>query len=383
VKKILIVCMLNSIHTATWLSRFKDQEIEFTLFPSTNFHFLHSEIEALLNGSNVANYKIKRGLPSTRFTQYLEYLISKFDFFPFNIFSRTNRLKRVIKYGNFEIIHALELQGAGYLLLENAKVIGSRIDNVYLTNWGSDIYFFQKFDDDSKKINSLMEMASHYSAECIRDYELARRFGFKGEELPLVPNSTAFSRSDLSKQQSSASTRNRIVVKTYGSTFGLGSLAIESVRDILQSFPKIRVTFYSVTEDLLSLVQQLKSKHPDHIEYFTVRNPLSHEVLMQKFREARVYLGCSRSDGISTSFLEALASGCYPIQTDTSCAGEWVDLGAIASVIPTTKEAAVDALKLALADDELVNRAQKANLKIAQTYLSQEYIKKQLEHFYD
>ena len=104
---------------------------------------------------------------------------------------------------------------------------------------------------------------------------------------------------------------------------------------------------------------------------------------MQQFRAARVYLGCSRSDGISTSFLEALAFGCYPIQTNTSCAGEWVDLGAIASVIPTTKDAAVDALKLALADDELVNRAQKANLKIAQTFLSQEYIKKQLEHFYD
>ena len=44
---------------------------------------------------------------------------------------------------------------------------------------------------------------------------------------------------------------------------------------------------------------------------------------MKLFEEAKIYVGVSRSDGISTSLLEAMAMGAIPVQTSTSCCEEW------------------------------------------------------------
>ena len=43
-KKILIVAMADSVHTARWLRQFDSDEIEFVLFPSTPHRRIHSLI---------------------------------------------------------------------------------------------------------------------------------------------------------------------------------------------------------------------------------------------------------------------------------------------------------------------------------------------------
>jgi glycosyltransferase involved in cell wall biosynthesis len=42
------------------------------------------------------------------------------------------------------------------------------------------------------------------------------------------------------------------------------------------------------------------------------------------FARSKIYIGISKSDGISTSMLEAIALGSFPIQSDTSCGNEWI-----------------------------------------------------------
>ena len=48
-QKILAVCMLDSIHTARWLSLFKEQEIDFYLFPSTPNRTINNQIKKLID----------------------------------------------------------------------------------------------------------------------------------------------------------------------------------------------------------------------------------------------------------------------------------------------------------------------------------------------
>ena len=50
-----------------------------------------------------------------------------------------------------------------------------------------------------------------------------------------------------------------------------------------------------------------------------------HEEIMWNFGQSRIYLGISISDAISTSVLESMAMGCFPIQTNTSCCEEWFE----------------------------------------------------------
>jgi glycosyltransferase involved in cell wall biosynthesis len=100
------------------------------------------------------------------------------------------------------------------------------------------------------------------------------------------------------------------------------------------------------------------------------------------FRRSRVYVGASRSDGISTSFLEALNYGCYPIQTNTSCAGDWIELGADASIVSQNISEIEGNLIMALKNDELVDRAQIKNLAVAKEFLGFEKISKIAKTFY-
>jgi len=104
--------------------------------------------------------------------------------------------------------------------------------------------------------------------------------------------------------------------------------------------------------------------------------------LEEIFSNSRIYIGCSISDGISTSFLEALAKGVYPIQTNTSCAGEWLDKGAIASLIDLNTEQLEEALNFAISDSNAVDLAGKKNIEVAKELLSTSKIALIAQEFY-
>jgi glycosyltransferase involved in cell wall biosynthesis len=98
--------------------------------------------------------------------------------------------------------------------------------------------------------------------------------------------------------------------------------------------------------------------------------------------QSRIYVGCSASDGVSTSFLESLIAGAYPIQTSTSCASEWVSRGAICSIVPLDTNQVLQSIRQALQNDQLVDGASETNFKIAQKYLNYEVIKEEALKFY-
>jgi hypothetical protein len=97
---------------------------------------------------------------------------------------------------------------------------------------------------------------------------------------------------------------------------------------------------------------------------------------------SRIYIGCSISDGISTSFLEAITKGVYPIQTNTSCAGEWIDKGAVASLIDLDIDQLDEALYLATTDDKVVDFAAKKNLDVANNLLTSAKVALIAQKFY-
>jgi glycosyltransferase involved in cell wall biosynthesis len=104
--------------------------------------------------------------------------------------------------------------------------------------------------------------------------------------------------------------------------------------------------------------------------------------MLKEFLRSRIYIGCSISDGISTSFIEALICGTFPIQTDTSCANEWVNKGAMASIVPLNSDSVMDAVFVALENDQLVDDSAMKNQVIAQRYLSKEVVRKVALDFY-
>ena len=371
--------MFDSIHAGRWLSQFKDQEIDFVLFPSKKFKRIHPKLLMLVSDKSRATFSVAHPLRILSILGYLDFAV----FVQIPKLIRTNLraryLRKVLHKEKLDYVHALEIQGAGYLCDE---AIDKKDFKFILTNWGSDIFYFQHLPEHLPRIKSVLAKADLYSAECQRDYKLATDLGFTGEQLPCIPNGGGLITCEALSARSPTSTRKNIVVKTYGGTFGRGGLAIEAVSKFLDAHSDLTVYFYSVTDDLLSQVLELKSKFEVRVNYSTLRKPISHEQLEDIFAISRIYIGCSISDGISTSFLEAITKGIYPIQTNTSCAGEWLDRGAVASLIDLDLDQLNGALHLAITDNKVVDFAAKKNLDVANNLLTSAKVAPIAQKFY-
>jgi len=378
-KRILLIGMLDSIHVGRWISQFEDTDISFVLLPAKKFRNIHPLIKQQIS----RNSKLKVRLYSTWIPHFL---FGYFDFalkvlpgkIKLNV--RAHGLRTIIKNLEFDYIHALEIQGAGYLLSEALGGQDKPTASTIITNWGSDIYYFKDFPEHRAKIIAVLKLADFYSAECRRDYKLARDLGFTGKELPCIPNAGGFEISE--KIGLKASERTQIIVKCYGGQFGRGQLIIQALHNILVEFPQFRVLLFSVTEDLLGALSELEKRFSDQVQYFSQSKPIPHPELLLEFANSRVYVGASISDGISTSFLEALVSGAYPIQTNTSCADEWVLKGAVAS-LPNLESIDIEsAIKLALSNNILVDAAQQDNFTVAKEYLQKQKVLEEAVTFY-
>jgi glycosyltransferase involved in cell wall biosynthesis len=104
--------------------------------------------------------------------------------------------------------------------------------------------------------------------------------------------------------------------------------------------------------------------------------------MLKYFSQSRIYIGVSLSDGISTSLLEAMATGCYPIQTGTSCACEWLTPTSGAIVDPSDIGEISQRLREAIASDTLVDEAAKANIAVIRARASTQMVSSVALGFY-
>jgi hypothetical protein len=377
-KRVLVVGMLNSVHTAKWLKQFKNRELDIYLFPSAYFRKLHPQIEELIESNSTCNFNI---IGPIQLFGYFDYLMNRILSRMYSGFSRSSRLSRTIRKTKPQIIHALEFQHSGYLCLEHIEKYGKDFELI-TTNWGSDIYHFQHFAGDREKIIQLLGFSDKYSAECNRDVLLAHNLGFAGEVLPVVPNSGGFDGPTINKKRVPTSARKLILIKGYEGYFGRTSLILKNIPQILEEFQDLHIFLYSVTEDIEEEILGLRSRYPMRLNFSTVRVPLEYSRLQELFDLSRVYIGCSISDGISTSFLEALVSGAYPIQTSTSCANEWVKKGAMASLVPLEANAIYRELVRVIHDNHFLDMAQLTNNEISNLHLLDSKICELAQKFY-
>jgi hypothetical protein len=380
-RRVLVVGMLDSVHFARWLWQFRDEEIDFSIFAAKKYRNLNPLLVSLLNSNETAHFKLVSNRVLGLLSGYLDYI--KYEVFDRQGASRIRKksLSRIVSQNTFDFIHALEIQGAGYLLTQFSKsqLAGSK---VILTNWGSDIYFFKEQPGHLELIKKSLAMADFYSAECHRDYVLARQLGFSGHELPCIPNAGGFNLNQLSTPLSKASTRLQIMIKGYGGRFGRAEIPISLIPKIDELFPEFTYLIYSATEDIVDLVESLPPALQKKIRLSSVRERISREDFLEEFANSRVYIGCSNSDGISTSFLEALVHGAYPIQTNTSCAEEWVQKGFIATLVNLNSTQLFEAVQEALSNNNLVDLAAVQNSDLSMRHLEYKSLQVQALTFY-
>lgn len=383
--RILFVAMANSVHTARWVDQLADQGWDLHLFPSTD-----SWIEAhpalrnvtlhhtgFRNPAQSANGVRFRGVSlAKRVEDVWRRRVRKEEGDDLRVGHRADRLAGLIARLRPDVVHSMEIQHAGYLTLEARRRPGRPFPPWVVTNWGSDIYLFGRLADHAPKIREVLAGCDYYSCECLRDVSLAKSFGFAGTVLPVFPNAGGFDLAEVARlrRPGPASARRAIMLKGYqhwGGRALTGLRALERCADLLGGY---EVWIYSATPDV-AVAAELFAESTG-IRVTLLPKGTSHTEILSRHGRARISIGLSISDAISTSLLEAMAAGSFPIQSWTACADEWIEDGRTGLLVPPDDPEAVEAaIRNALADDVLVDRAAEENLRTATLRLDRERIR--------
>ncbi|WP_324292445.1 glycosyltransferase family 4 protein [uncultured Methanoregula sp.] len=378
--------MSNSIHTARWIGQIADLGWDIHLFPSIDYGDTHAELK------NVTIYHSLYGTKKNKnpnvnyngqpvFSNILAWA-GRFLKQTLNPHYRRDDLIRVIKEIQPDIIHSMEFQHGGYLVLDAKREFLKRSRNNekfpswIATNWGSDIFLFGKMPDHKEKIQALLKECDYYSCECERDIELAKKFGFNGKYLPVLPNTGGFTPAFIEKPGAGRKTSDRrvILLKGYQGWAGRALVGLDAIELCAGDLQEYEVEIYSCTSpEVRKRAHMLSKKMKIPIR---ILPPVSHEDLLEHFGRARIYIGLSISDAISTALLESMVMGSFPIQSDTSCADEWITDGKTGFIVPPEDASLVASkLKQAVCDDQLVDTAAKINSMVAKDRLNYDVIK--------
>ena len=294
-------------------------------------------------------------------------------------------LAGMIRWLKPDIVHSMEIQHAGYLTLAAREVLKGKFPPWIVTNWGSDIYLYGRLSEHQEKIKAVMSACDYYHTECHRDVELAKEFGFKGEVFPVLPNTGGFDieRTRQLRQPGLTSARRLIALKGYqlwAYRALVGLRAIELCAELLKE-KGYRIAIYLASQDT-KIAAELLAKSSGLLIDIIPRVP--HEQMLRLHGQARVSIGLSISDALSTSALEAMVMGSFPIQSNTSCLEELIRDGQSGMLVhPEDPEAVAEALRRAVTDDELVDRAAEINARIAAEHLDQSVVRPQVVQMYE
>ena len=318
-KTVVLVCMVDSIHVARWIAQFDPTEVRFVLFPSGPNRRVHPKIlEMIAKGK-----KFDDQITIVPFGGKLSLPLWVLDRF-FGDRIRGFLLGRIIRKTNPDFVHALEFQHAGYITMR-ALADKSITTPFIATNYGSDIFWFQRFPRHKRRIQQILNRADFYSCECDRDVELAKQLGYTGNVLPVLPNSGGIDFNTLPNPKPFQQ-RRIIAVKGYDGWVGRARwalLALEALKDEIDGF---EIVVFSADRVATRLARQIKRRTGLNIRIHN-KGALSHEEMMGLFAASRIYVGVSLSDGLSTSMLEAIANGCFAVQTSTACTTKFLSEG--------------------------------------------------------
>jgi glycosyltransferase involved in cell wall biosynthesis len=281
-----------------------------------------------------------------------------------------------------DLIHSMEFQHAAYLVLAARDRVKEKFPLWLATNWGSDIFYFGTLPDHARQIRRVCEAIDLYSCECHRDLALGRKFGYRGPDLPVLPNSGGMDIDHVLSLRDPAppSKRKLIMVKGYDHFAGRAMISLAVLERFADRLQDYTIVMFSVGAKPRVRSLELAAAGTLKIK---VIDWATHDDILRHFGQARMYLGISISDAISTSVLEAMAMGAFPIQTDTSCCAEWfIDEKTGFAIPPDDFEKICERFATALTDDALVDAAAIENLEIIKSRLAVEVLRPKMQDFY-
>lgn len=365
--RILFVAMGESVHTARWLRQIRDQGWDVHLFPLSE-RPLHADLRGITVHAPVRRRQPgldasvrQRGVPwpLRRGSVRLEWALERLP-----RMDRAARLARVISSLRPDVVHSLEMQHASYLTLTSRRLLGNTDFPPWIYScWGSDLFFFGRQPEHVERIRSVLEACDYLITDCERDRRLAAEFGFRGAFLGVLPGPGGFQIERMARLRSGSAVSARRVIALKGNHdeqwVGRALVALEALHRVSAELTGYEVVVYSAEPNVRHAAAYVERVTGVRFRVLPYSAPDEIVALMGR---ARVALAVNVSDGTPNSMLEAMIMGALPIQSDTISTRELITDGENGLLVAPEDPAGIErALRRALADDDLVERAARLN----------------------
>lgn len=290
-----------------------------------------------------------------------------------------------------DLLHTHEIQHSAAVADRVRRDRGGLPVPWLVTNWGSDLFWFGRSASHRPLIRSVLSGCDHYGAECHRDVALARAFGLRGDVVGVWPvtGGLDIDQAAALRAPGPVSARRTLVVKGVGAQtpWGRAEVALDAVgrcADLLDGWELCSYQLDDALETPFAAAAEQAGMRYTQLSTHAARES-AHDALLAMHGRARVSLALNRSDGLSTSFLEALAMGSFPVQSDGSCGRELTPHGRGALFVDRDADAATiaAALRRALTDDALVDGAAELNAQVAAVHLDRRRVRPRILDMYE
>jgi glycosyltransferase involved in cell wall biosynthesis len=379
--------MPDSVHAARWVGQLRENDWDIHVFPVSEQPWHPSFRDVTSYGlsskrppSLDPSVRLRGILPTARTARLRHYWRRAFP----QSLKRSSFLAALIRRLQPDVVHTLEIQHAGYLTREARGKLDGRFPPWIVSNWGSDIHLFGRFPEHKQRIRDVMTASDYYAAECNRDIELGRRFGFQGEIFGVFPVGGGF---DIQEMQSfrrpgRTSARRVVVLNGRQDPFGQAIMGLRALALCADALRGYRIVVPLATPDVQSEAERVGRETGLEIE--AQSDWVTRERILALYGGARVSIRLGVSDGASHTLLEAMPLGSFPIIAHTACADEWIVDGESGLIVPPSDPQLVaDALHRALTDDALVDAAAERNAAVAAERLDAGVIRRQVVRRYE
>lgn len=387
--RILFVAMANSVHTARWIGQLTNEQWDIHLFPvdETPLHPMlhHVVVHALLRKRSPERdpsvcqtglwWPFRRG--AVRVGRAIERL------FP-HLMSGSTRLARLIQRLKPDIIHSLEMQHAGYLTSAARNHSEADFHPWIYSSWGSDIFFFGQKPEHRERIRAVLAACDYYIADCRRDVKLAMELGFKGELLGVFPATGGFDIERMQRLRASGSVSSRRVIALKGTHddhwAGRALVALQALHQCADSLAGYEVVIYRADQNVRHAAEDVSRITGLRI---TILPYCPHDEVLKLLGRARIAIGVSVTDGTPVSMLEAMIMSAFPIQSDTISTAEWISDGENGLLVPPENPQMIAAaIRRAVSDDALIDKAAEINGRLVAERLDYSVIQPQVIALY-
>ncbi|TDE28043.1 glycosyltransferase [Flavobacterium ranwuense] len=214
-----------------------------------------------------------------------------------------------------DIVHSFELQISCIPILpimlkyKNVKWIYS--------SWGSDVYYFEKLNIEENTFRQIMQRIDFLISDCNRDYEIAKKMGFKNQFLGVFPGNGGIDFPIEPSQLIEPKNRDTIVIKAYNEGVGRGIEILKSFDSkLINLLMKFNIVLFGANQEIFDFIEKNAQLKKLNLTIYSKDKHIPNDILLRIMNKGYLYIANSLSDGLPNALLEAMGMGCFPIQSN-------------------------------------------------------------------